>query len=57
MILYQQIFFATLALSFALLHLVLYLYNRRLKNYLYFSFFLLFYALNIGVAFENLGRC
>lgn len=47
MILYQQIFFATLALAFALLHFVLYLYNRHLKNYLYFSIFLIFYALNI----------
>ena len=34
---YQQIFFTNLALSFGLLHLMLYLYNRRLKSNLFFS--------------------
>lgn len=47
MVLYQQIFFTTLAISFGLLHLFLFIYNPRLKSDLYFSLFLFFYALNI----------
>lgn len=43
----QQIFFTTLAASFGILHLMLYLYNRRFKSNLLFSIFLFFYALNI----------
>ncbi len=45
--LYQQIFFTTLALAFAILHLFLYLYNPRNKSNLYFTLFLFAYALNI----------
>ncbi len=45
--LYQQIFFTTLALSFAVVHFLLYLYNRKLKSNLFFAIFLLFYAANI----------
>lgn len=47
MALYQQIFFSTLAVSFGILHLMLYLYNRRTKSNLFFSIFLFLYALNI----------
>lgn len=47
MTLYLQIFFSTLALSFGILHLILYLYNRRTKSNLFFSIFLFLYALNI----------
>ena len=45
--LYQQIFFTTLAVSFAILHLIIYLYNPRFKPNLFFSIFLFLYALNI----------
>jgi len=44
---YQQIFFATLAFAFAILHLFLYLYNPRNRSNLYFTLFLVIYALNI----------
>ena len=44
---YQQIFFSTLALTFSVLHGILYFYNPRLKSNLYFSIFLVLYALNI----------
>lgn len=47
MTLYLQIFFSTLAVSFGILHLILYLYNRRNKSNLFFSLFLFLYALNI----------
>ncbi|HKL17966.1 MAG TPA: SpoIIE family protein phosphatase [Halalkalibaculum sp.] len=47
MALYQQIFFSTLAVSFGILHLILYLYNRRNKSNVFFSIFLFLYALNI----------
>lgn len=45
--LYQQIFFTTLAISFGILHLILFLYNYRLKSNLFFAIFLFLYALNI----------
>ncbi len=45
--LYQQIFFTTLALSFAVVHFLLYFYNRKLKSNLFFAIFLLIYAANI----------
>ncbi|MDX1672403.1 MAG: SpoIIE family protein phosphatase [Balneolaceae bacterium] len=45
--LYLQIFFSTLAVSFGILHLFLYLYNKDLKSNLYFASFLFLYALNI----------
>lgn len=51
--LYQQIFFSTLALAFAILYGTLYLYYSYCKNYLYFSLFLIFYALNIFFDFQN----
>jgi len=51
---YQQIFFTTLAFSFGLLHLILYLYNRRFKSNLFFSVFLLLYALNIFFDYQAL---
>lgn len=47
MALYLQIFFSTLAVSFGILHLMLYLYNRRSKSNAFFSIFLFLYALNI----------
>ncbi|MDX1641160.1 MAG: SpoIIE family protein phosphatase [Balneolaceae bacterium] len=43
----QQIFFTTLAASFGILHLILYLYNRKFKSNLFFSIFLFFYALSV----------
>ena len=47
MFLYQQIFFSTLAVSFGILHLILFLYNRSFKSDLFFAIFLFLYALNI----------
>lgn len=47
MILYFQIFFTTLAVSFGILHLILFFYNRQLKSNLFFAIFLFLYALNI----------
>jgi len=51
--LYQQIFFSTIAVSFGILHLILYLYNKRLKGNLYFSIFLFLFALNIFFDFQS----
>lgn len=51
--LYQQIFFTTLALAFALLHFFLYYYNSKNKSNLFFAIFLIFYALNIFLDFQN----
>lgn len=51
--LYQQIFFSTLAASFGLLHLLLYLYNRRFRSNLFFSLFLFLYALNIFFDYQS----
>ena len=45
--LYQQIFFTTLAVSFGILHLILFIYNKQIKSNLFFSIFLFLYALNI----------
>jgi len=45
--LYIQIFFTTLAISFGILHLILFIYNRQLKGNLYFAVFLFLYSLNI----------
>ncbi len=42
--LYQQIFFTSLAIVFALLHFILFLYNRQLKSNLYFAIFAFLYA-------------
>lgn len=47
MFLYQQIFFSTVAISFGILHLVIFLYNHRFKSNLFFAIFLFLYALNI----------
>lgn len=47
MFLYQQIFFSTVAVSFGILHLIIFLYNRRFKSNLFFAIFLFSYALNI----------
>jgi len=47
MFLYQQIFFTTVAISFGILHLIIFLYNRRYKSNLFFAIFLFLYALNI----------
>jgi len=44
---YQQLFYTTLAFSFGILHLILFLYNRWSKSNLFFSIFLFLYALNI----------
>ncbi len=51
--LYQQIFFSTIAVSFGILHLILYLYNKQLKGNLYFSIFLFLFALNIFFDFQS----
>jgi serine phosphatase RsbU (regulator of sigma subunit) len=51
--LYQQIFFTTLAVTFGMLHIILYLYNPRLKSNLFFAIFLLFYALNIFFDYQE----
>lgn len=51
---YQQVFFTTLALSFGLLHLILYYFNRRFISNLFFSVFLLLYALNIFFDYQAL---
>jgi len=51
--LYQQLFFTTLAIAFLILHGMLYIFNRRDKSNLYFSLFLLFYALNIFFDFQS----
>jgi serine phosphatase RsbU (regulator of sigma subunit) len=45
--LYQQIFFTTLAVSFGILHFILFIYNPQFKSNLFFSVFLFLYALNI----------
>jgi len=52
--LYQQIFFTTLALAFGILHLFIYVYNRRLKSNLYFALFLCFYTLNIFFDYQSM---
>ena len=51
--LYQQIFFATLAFAFSLLHGILYYFNPRSKSNLYFAIFLFIYALNIFFDFQS----
>jgi serine phosphatase RsbU (regulator of sigma subunit) len=51
--LYQQIFFTTLAITFCMLHTILFLYNRGLKSNLFFALFLFFYALNIFFDFQT----
>ena len=48
----QQIFFTTLAFTFGLLHLVLYLYSRRSKSNLYFALFAFLFAANIFFDFQ-----
>ncbi len=45
--LYLQIIFTTLAVSFGILHFILFLYNKQFKSNLFFSIFLFLYALNI----------
>lgn len=50
--LYQQIFFTTLAISFGILHFIIFLYNRRFKSNLFFAIFLFLYALNIFFDFQ-----
>jgi len=54
MILYQQIFFSTLAIAFGLIHLILFLYNRRLRSNLYFALFCFFYSVSIFFDFQIL---
>ena len=51
--LYQQIFFTTLALAFGMLHLILYLYNRRLKSNLYFAIYAMLFAVTVFVDFQS----
>ncbi|MDX1640590.1 MAG: SpoIIE family protein phosphatase [Balneolaceae bacterium] len=45
--LYLQIFFSILAVSFGVLHLLIYLYNREIKSNLFFAIFLFLYSLGI----------
>ena len=47
MFLYQQIFFSTVAVSFGILHIIIFLYNRRYKSNLFFALFLFIYSANI----------
>lgn len=49
----QQVLFTTLATSFGILHLILYLYNRKFKSNLYLSIFLFLYALNIFFDYQS----
>ncbi|MCF8242487.1 MAG: SpoIIE family protein phosphatase [Melioribacteraceae bacterium] len=49
---YLQIFFTTLSIAFCLLHFILFIYNRNLKSNLYFSLFLLFYAISIFLDYQ-----
>jgi len=51
---YYQIFFTTLAVSFGILHLIIYIYNPRFKSNLFFAIFLFFYALNVFFDYQNL---
>ncbi|MCW8810107.1 MAG: SpoIIE family protein phosphatase [Ignavibacteriaceae bacterium] len=53
MFLYQQIFFSTIAVSFGILHLIIFLYNRRFKSNLFFAIFLFLYALNIFFDYQT----
>jgi hypothetical protein len=53
--LYQQIFFTTLALTFGLLHLILFLYNRQLKSNLYFALFAFLFLFSSYDLFLDLG--
>ncbi len=50
--LYQQIFFTTLAISFGMLHSILFIYNPRSKSNLFFAIFLILNALNIFFDFQ-----
>lgn len=50
--LYQQIFFTTLALSFGILHLILYVFNKQFKSNLIFAGFLFLFAFSIFVDFQ-----
>ena len=50
--LYTQIFFTSIAAGFCMLHAILFYYNRQMKSNLYFSLFLLFYALGIFFDFQ-----
>ena len=50
--LYQQIFFTTLALSFGILHLILYVFNKQFKTNLIFAIFLFLFGLSIFVDFQ-----
>lgn len=48
-----QMFFTAFVLSFALLHLILFIYMPELKANLYFLLFLIFYAANIYFDFQS----
>ncbi len=50
--LYQQIFFTTLALSFGILHLILYVFNKQFKTNLIFAIFLFLFGLSVFVDFQ-----
>jgi len=50
--LYQQIFFTTLALSFGILHLIIYVYNKQFKTNLIFAIFLFLFGLSIFFDFQ-----
>ncbi|MFQ5825369.1 MAG: PP2C family protein-serine/threonine phosphatase [bacterium] len=53
MVLYLQIFFTTLAVSFGILHLIIYFYNPRSKSNLFFAIFLFFYSTNIFFDYQS----
>jgi serine phosphatase RsbU (regulator of sigma subunit) len=54
MLVIQQIFFSTLALSFAIMHLFLYIFRREQKSRLYFSAFLFVYAINVFLDYQSI---
>lgn len=48
-----QMFFATIPVGFGILHFVLYLYNRQLKEQLYYALFLLLIALGTFFDYQS----
>lgn len=48
----EQIFFTAITIAFGLLHLILFLYNRRFKENLVYSIFLFVYAAAIFIDYE-----
>jgi serine phosphatase RsbU (regulator of sigma subunit) len=49
----QQMIFATLAVAFGILHLILFLFSPRSKSNLFFAIFVFLYAANIYFDYQN----